>query len=189
MAYKKHEINKELINRAQKGDQNAYYRLYKQYVQAIYNICLRMVLNQLDAEDIVQETFISAFKNLSSYRGEASFGSWLKKIAINKTLNFLRKKKLRFTYFDDTKKAITEGHVWEENENNLFTIAPEKVHELIKKLPDKARIVLNLYLLEDYKHKEIAEMLGISESTSKSQYLRAKELLREHLKKELAYEN
>lgn len=178
-----HEIHKELISRAKNGDENAYYRLYKLYVQAMYSICIRMVVNQMDAEDLVQETFIDAFKKLDTYRGEASFGSWIKKIAINKSLNFIRRKKIKFT-------EINKIEPKEENQNEVdfLSIAPEKVHEHIKELPDKARVILNLYLLEDYKHKEIAEMLNISESTSKSQYLRAKELLKDRLKKEVTYE-
>lgn len=176
------EIHKNLIESACKGDQQSMYRLYKLYVQAMYNTCIRMVSNQYDAEDIIQESFVSAFNNLSRFRGDSSFGSWLKRIVINKSITFLRKKKYEFTEIDNLHLVI------DEDEYEMPEIEPAKVHESIKTLPEKARLVLNLYLLEGYRHKEIAEMLDISESTSKSQYLRAKHLLREKLEKEFRYE-
>lgn len=178
------EIQLKLIERAREGDQQSMYRLYKLYVQAMYNTCIRMVANQYDAEDIIQESFTNAFKNLSSFRGESSFGSWLKRIVINKSISFLRAKKHQFTEIDHL-------HIVEEDssEDDILDIEPEKVHEAIKTLPEKARVVLNMHLLEGYKHKEIAEMLEISESTSKSQYQRAKMLLRDKLVKDMGYEN
>ncbi|OFX20962.1 MAG: hypothetical protein A2041_05555 [Bacteroidetes bacterium GWA2_31_9b] len=178
------EIQLKLIERAREGDQQSMYRLYKLYVQAMYNTCIRMVANQYDAEDIIQESFTSAFKNLGSFRGESSFGSWLKRIVINKSISFLRTKKHEFTDIDHL-HIVDDG----DDDNEIPDIKPEQVHEAIKTLPEKARVILNMHLLEGYKHKEIAELLNISESTSKSQYQRAKLLLREKLIKELSYEN
>ncbi|HAF27598.1 MAG TPA: RNA polymerase subunit sigma-24 [Bacteroidales bacterium] len=159
------------------------YRLYKLYVQAMYNTCIRMVSNQFDAEDIIQESFVKAFNNLDSFRGESSFGSWLKRIVINQSITFLRKKKQNFQDIDDLQILADE-----DEENSFPEIDPMMIHESIKTLPEKARVVLNLYLLEGYIHKEIADILNITESTSKSQYLRAKQLLREKLEKEIRYE-
>ena len=183
MGKKSIEIHLKLIETARKGDQQSMYRLYKLYVQAMYNICIRMVSNQYDAEDIIQESFVKAFNNLDSFRGESSFGSWLKRIVINQSITFLRSKKQEFTEIDNLQIVADEN-----KEDNFPGIDPTMVHESIKTLPEKARVVLNLYLLEGYRHKEIAEILNISESTSKSQYLRAKQLLREKLKKEIRYE-
>lgn len=177
------EIHSKLIKTARKGDQQSMYRLYKLYVQAMYNTCVRMVSNQYDAEDIIQESFVKAFKNLDSFRGESSFGSWLKRIVINQSITFIKSKKLEITDFDNLQIVIDEPE-----KSNFPEIEPGKIHESIKTLPEKARVVLNLYLLEGYRHKEIAEILDISESTSKSQYLRAKQLLREKLEKEIRYE-
>jgi len=177
------EIHAKLINAARKGDQQSMYRLYKLYVQAMYNISVRMVSNQYDAEDIIQESFVKAFNNLNSFRGESSFGSWLKRIVINQSITFLKSKKQEFTDVDNM-QLVSNDH----EEQSFPQIEPKVIHESIKNLPEKARIVLNLYLLEGYRHKEIAEILNISESTSKSQYLRAKQLLREKLKKEIRYE-
>ncbi len=177
------EIHSKLIKTARKGDQQSMFRLYKLYVQAMYNTCIRMVSNQYDAEDIIQESFVKAFKNLDSFRGESSFGSWLKRIVINQSITFIKSKKLEFTDFDNLQIVSDEPE-----KSNFPEIEPGKIHESIKTLPEKARVVLNLYLLEGYRHKEIAEILNISESTSKSQYLRAKQLLREKLEKEIRYE-
>jgi len=159
------------------------YRLYKLYVQAMYNTCIRMVSNQYDAEDIIQESFISAFNQLKKFRGDSSFGSWLKRIVINKSITFLRKQKFEFTEIDNLQIVPSDS-----DDSNFPEIDPAKVHKTIKTLPEKARVVLNLFLLEGFRHKEIAEILNISESTSKSQYQRAKLLLRDKLIKEIQYE-
>ena len=174
------DINAKLIERARQGDQQAMYRLYKSHVQAMYNTSIRIVANQFDAEDIIQESFLSAFKSLNSFKGESTFGVWLKRIVINKSLNTLRQKKQTFTDLDNLHIAN------EDSEDEDFPeVTPEVIHEAIKTLPEKARVVLNLYLLEGYMHKDIAEMLEISESTSKSQYQRARKLLQERIKTEL----
>ena len=171
------EITQRLVERARGGDQQSMYRLYKMYVQAMYNTCIRIVANQFDAEDILQESFVSAFNGLESFKGESPFGAWLKRIVINKSLNHLRKQKNSFTDIESIQLVddVSDGEEFPE-------ITSEMVHEAIKTLPDKARIVLNLYLLEGYMHKEIADMLSISESTSKSQYQRARILLQERIK-------
>lgn len=176
------EIHAKLIESARKGSQQSMYRLYKLYVQAMYNTCIRMVSNQFDAEDIIQESFVKAFNNLDSFRGDSSFGSWLKRIVINQSISFIRSKKQEFTDIENLQI------VSEEENDDVPKVDPKMIHESIKTLPEKARVVLNLYLLEGYRHKEIAEILQITESTSKSQYLRAKQLLRDKLKKEVRYE-
>lgn len=180
MAIETIDISSKLVEKAHQGDQQAMYRLYKMYLSAMYNTCIRIVANQLDAEDIVQESFVTAFSKVDGFRGDSSFGAWLKRIVINKSLNHLRNKKLSFVDYDNIENEETDSE-----ENDLPDIPMEVIHQGIKALPDKARVVLNLYLLEGYMHKEIADMLGISESTSKSQYLRAKDLLKNILIKEI----
>ena len=130
-----------------------------------------MLNNREDAEDILQETFVECFRNISSFRFESTFGAWLKKILINKCLNQLNKKKIDLT-FCESLPAI----VYEEDEEIIYDTS--KVFNGINMLPDGYRIILTLYLLEGYDHSEISEIMGISESTSKSQYSRAKEKLR-----------
>lgn len=174
------DINKKLVEKARQGDQQAMYRLYKMYLPAMYNTCIRIVANKFDAEDIIQESFVSAFSKMDGFRGDSSFGAWLKRIVVNKSLNHLRGKKLSYVDYDNIQIEDTNSEV-----DDLPDIPMEMIHEGIKSLPEKARVVLNLYLLEGYMHKEIAEMLGISESTSKSQYLRAKDLLKSILVKQI----
>ena len=169
-----------LVERARKGDQQSMYRLYKMYVHAMYNISIRIVTNQLDAEDILQESFASAFSNLRTYKGEVSFGAWLKRIVINKSINHVKKQKIWFADTEHLQETPDENDI----SGDMFAnISPEMVHKAIKTLPEKAKAVFNLYLLEDYQHKDIASMLDISESTSKSQYQRARKLLQKRLLK------
>jgi len=179
-----------LIDRACKGDQQSMFRLYKMYVRAMYNISIRIVSNQLDAEDVVQESFASVFCNMKTYRREVSFGAWLKRIVINKSINHVKKQKIWFAdmeYLSETEVAFDEDDF--SNDNLFAEISPEMIHEAIKTLPAKAKAVFNLYLLEDYPHKDIAGMLDISESTSKSQYQRARKLLQEKLLKMINNKN
>ncbi len=169
------DIHTDLVELSTQGDRDARFQLYHLYSKAMYNICIRMVQNREDAEDILQESFIAAFENLKAFRGSASFGTWLKRIVINHCLNFLKKKRIQ------TEMLEEERLIPEEIEENEVLASPGLIHRKIKELPDGARIVLNLHLLENYKHQEIASMLDISESTSKSQYRRAISLLREKL--------
>lgn len=173
------DINNILVEKACQGDQKAMFRLYRMYLPAMYNTCIRMVVNKNDAEDIIQESFISAFSGIEGFRGEASFGTWLKRIVINNSINHIRNKKIKFVDMDTIQIDDTDSE-----DDDLPDIPMEVIHNSIKSLPDKARVVLNLYLLEGYLHREIALILGISESTSRSQYIRAKKLLKEILIRE-----
>lgn len=150
--------------------------LYNQYSKAMYNLAYRMMNNREDAEDILQETFVECFRNIGSFRYESTFGAWLKSILINKCINQIRKKKVELV-LTETLPAIAE----EEEHEPIYST--EAVFRGIEQLPDGYRIILTLYLLEGYDHSEIAQITGISESTSKSQYSRAREKLRNILKK------
>jgi RNA polymerase sigma-70 factor (ECF subfamily) len=141
----------------------------------MFNVGYRIVNNEAEAEDVLQEAFISAFRSLEHYRGDASFGAWLKRIVINKAINVIKQRRTEplpeadFDVADD---------VWDEKE---FPFSVDQVRRAIEALPDGYRSVLSLYLLEGYDHAEIAGILGISESTSKSQFNRSKKKLRELL--------
>ena len=174
-------MHEELILRCRAGDQEAHFRLYKLYSKAMYNVGYRITGNEADAEDVLQEAFISAFKNLESYRGDASFGSWIKKIVINKAINLLKKRKLELMP-DDEKFDIPAEDAGDEY---MPQLSVDKVREAIQQLPDGYRSVLSLYLLEGYDHQEIGEIMGITESTSKSQLNRAKNKLKELLLKKI----
>jgi len=144
----------------------------------MYNVGFRIVNNTEEAEDVLQEAFISAFRNLSHYRGDSTFGAWLKRIVINKAINYLQRRK---------SERMPEDEHWdvgeEEPENILdgFPFSVAQVRNAIERLPDGYRSVLSLYLLEGYDHAEIGEIMGITESTSKSQFNRAKKKLKDLL--------
>ena len=140
--------------------------------------------NEEEAEDVLQESFLSAFRNISSYREDASFGSWLKRIVINKSITLLNKRKLMEEVNEQT---VGEYH-YEWDVNNVGSnLSTDEIRQAVKLLPDGFRSVLTLYLFEGYDHGEIAGIMNISESTSKSQYNRAKKRLREILKKSVNY--
>lgn len=142
----------------------------------MYNLAYRILNNREDAEDILQEAFVECFRNISSFRFESTFGAWLKKIVVNECINQLKKKKIDITLCETLPTVINE----EEEE---VTYDTSKIFKGIETLPDGYRIILTLYLLEGYDHSEISQILGITESTSKSQYSRAKEKLRNVLSK------
>lgn len=172
-------IHEELIHRCRAGDREAHFKLYKLYSRAMYNVGYRITGSEEDAEDVLQEAFISAFKNLASYRGDASFGSWVKRIVVNKAINLLKKRKLEVMLDNEEYDVAIE----ETEEEYLPELSVRKVKHCIELLPDGYRSVLSLYLLEGYDHQEIAEIMGITESTSKSQLNRAKNKLKELLLK------
>lgn len=168
----------DLIDRCRQGDRQSYYQVYKLYSRSMYNTAYRIVHNEDEAQDILQEAFISAFHNLDTYRGDSAFGAWLKRIVINKALTQVSKKKME-RFPDDDCWDVKEEEAEDVFEDFPFTV--EKVRAAIEALPDGYRTVLSLYLLEGYDHSEIAEIVGITESTSKSQFNRSKKKLREIL--------
>ncbi len=170
-------IHEDLIEASKRGSDKARYQLYQLYSRAMFNVCYRMLNNRMDAEDMLQEVFIQAFQKLESFRYESGFGSWLKTITINSCINFLNKRKTELVYCDE---IYLHDMVQEEEEKIEMTT--EKVLKAMEDLPEGARLVFSLYLLEGYDHGEIAQILNISESTSKTQYMRAKRKVYEILK-------
>ena len=164
----------DIVEQCKQGSRNAQFELYRLYSKAMYNICLRMLNNELDAEDVLQHSFVDVFSKLESYRHESSIGAWIKRIVINNCINHLKRSRLRFEELDDKYHNVQDEAPYE---------APGLSVDLVKKamaeLPDGYRIVFSLYLLEGYDHEEIAEILSISEATSKSQFHRAKKRLKE----------
>ena len=181
ISYKNKHV--DIIDRCKTGDQKAYYEIYKLYATAMLNICFRILGNQEVAEDVLQEAFVNAFQHIDSYQGKASFGAWLKKIVVNKAISYLRKQQLEFVELEDHIKPVID----DDFEDIDLAMKVETIRDAIQKLPNGFRIVFSLYLLEGYDHKEISGILEISESTSKSQYNRAKKKLREILKEEVYY--
>lgn len=167
-------VSDTLAARCRRGDRAAARLLYERYADAMYNVCLRIMNNRTDAEDMLQEGFYQVFKNIESYRGEATIGAWIKRIVINRCLNEVKKKTRYFIEADDIE--LKEDDPIDEN---AFTYTVESIKKAIQRLPDGYRVVLTLYLFEDFSHKEIAEKLAVSVSTVKTQYMRAKQKVRE----------
>ena len=148
----------------------------------MFNTALRILSNTEEAEDILQEAFVSAFKNLDKYREDAPFGAWLKRIVVNKSISKLKQRKEMQVLTESDEAYYFE---WHKDDGPSLNI--DSVKQAIAELPTGFRTVLTMYLLEGFDHKEIAEVLQISESTSKSQYNRAKKKLRDILGKEVNY--
>jgi RNA polymerase sigma-70 factor (ECF subfamily) len=167
----------KIIEKCMDGDIQAQFILYKKYSRAMYNIAIRILNNKMDAEDILQESFITAFTRLGELNSERALGSWLKRIVINNCISYMRKDRMIF-------EDIEEYSLGNDEDTDMIdsTTDPVIVHRAIKELPAGCRAVLVLHSLEGYKHREIAEMLDITISTSKTQYRRALGLLNEKLK-------
>jgi len=169
-------IHQEIIDQCREGSQKAQFQLYKLYYRPMYSICVRIINNETEAEDVMQESFLKAFSKIDTYKGEVSFGAWLKKIVINRSLDYLKKRKVKFEEINEKTNQLPDYQM-ETKEVNV-----QVIKDAIQKLPDGYRVVLSLYLIEGYDHEEISEILGISNSNSRTQYLRAKNKLRELLK-------
>nr|WP_320119924.1 sigma-70 family RNA polymerase sigma factor [uncultured Marinifilum sp.] len=168
-------IHHNLIELCGKNDPKAQFEIYKLYYKAMYNSSLRIVKDECEAEDIMQEAFLSAFKNIAKYKGEVSFGAWLKKIVINRSLDSLKKRKLELFPLENELYKLKNTETEDKLEDNSQQI--EEIKNAINLLPTGYRIILSLYLLEGYDHEEIASVLDINASTSRSQFLRAKKKL------------
>ncbi len=168
------DTHRNIVEKCKKGNRQAQFELYRLYSKAMYNICLRMVKNQLDAEDILQNSFVDVFTKLHTFKFQSSVGAWIKRIVINNCINYLKRNKIYFEELEPGHANVVEIPVVEEEKLDVRLI-----HQAIFELPDGYRIVFTLYLLEGYDHKEISEILDISEATSKSQYSRARKKLKE----------
>ena len=173
------DIHREIVELSKAGNRKAQYQLYKLYSKAMFNICYRMLNSFEEAEDILQEAFAEAFDKLESFRFESAFGAWLKRIVVNRCINHLKKRKADLLYTDNL-----PDHNQSNDDDDFETahLEVKKVHKAMEILPEGYRIVFSLYLLEGYDHAEIADILGITESTSKSQFSRAKLKIKEIIK-------
>ena len=156
--------------------------LYQMYIGELSSVCYRYVPNSDDAKDVLQNSFVKIFTAIPSleYHGEEAFKGWLIRIVANEALSFLReKKKLLFVEQDDTK--LQQANLTDEAPE-IERISADQLHQLISELPDGYRTVLNLYVFENYSHRQIAELLGIKEGTSASQFYYAKQWLARRIK-------
>ncbi len=170
----------KLIEGCLAGKRKAQSELYTRFAPMLYGVCLRYASSRFEAQDMLQEGFIKIFTALSSYERKGSFEGWMKRIAINNALNHIRSKSKQplFTDFSEVENLPDAPSGDEE-----IVQPPDKetMLRLVQELPQGYRMVFNLYVFEDYSHKDIAEMAGISENTSKTQLMRARNLLQKKL--------
>jgi len=172
------QIHGDLIEECRRGSRRAQFRLNELYSKAMFNTAYRITGNREEAEDMLQEAFTDCFTKIGSYRSESTFGAWLKTIVINRCISRLRRREADLVLTDDFSRHETPEEAPEEE---VTLPDPSVIAGAVEKLPDGYRVVFSLYLLEGYDHTEIAQILGISESTSKTQYSRAKEKLKKIL--------
>ena len=178
------ENNRLIIENSKKGDVKSQYLLYNQYAKAMFNVCYRMMSGREEAEDMLQESFTEAFKKLHTFRFESTFGAWLKRITVNKCINEIKRKKTELNFFDDM--SYFKEHT--DDDDSLPELNVDMIKKAMEELPSGSRMIFSLYLLEGYDHREISQILDISESNSKTQYMRAKNKIKELLKGAV-YEN
>lgn len=162
----------QLISQCQKGDTKAQMTLYKKYSRAMYQVSRNIIKDDMRAEEAMQDGFLSAFEKLDEFKAEVTFGAWLKKIVVNKSLDYLKKDKL----YDKTESADNLKIVDDEVEVDLSEKI-DAVKKAMNELPENYRIILSLYYLEGYDHEEISEILEMSYANSRTMLTRAKSKL------------
>ena len=165
-------INSVLIKRASEGDDIAFRQIYDQISGKMYSLCLRYASGNDEANDFFQDGFIKLYKNLENFRNEGSFEGWARRIFVTTCLDALKKKRVQFADLDESINFKANDH------NVLDKLSHDELLNIIKDLPDGYRTIINLYVIEDYSHKEIGDMLGISESGSKSKLHKARTYLK-----------
>ena len=165
---------KELVERIRQKDQRAMSQLYQMYIRELSSVCYRYVPSEENAKDVLQNSFVKIFTSLPTieYRSDEALRGWMRRVVASEALLFLRRqKKLHF------ESVMAQMTLLDDDEPQSEQISPDMLHQLISELPDGYRTVLNLYVFEGYSHKQIAELLGITESTSASQLYYAKQVL------------
>jgi RNA polymerase sigma factor (sigma-70 family) len=165
----------ELVERCRQGDRRSYGELYQKYSKAMFNTSLRIVNNTADAEDVLQESFVDAFGAIDSFAYKSTFGAWMKRIVINKSINALRKRKMQIIDIEKTSAVYLPEEENYDEEELKFKV--EEIKKAVKDLPNGYRTVISLHLFEGYDQEEIAEILQISHATVRTQYMRAKQKL------------
>jgi RNA polymerase sigma factor (sigma-70 family) len=172
--------DREIIEGCVRHDRKAQQMLYDKYSRFLLGVCMRYASDRAEAEDILQDTFIKIFFSIGDYSGTGSFAGWLRKVAVNTSITHYHKY-LKHKYHVEIEQYVSVETGVSSFEDDLFT--SDELFMVLNELPAGYRIVFNLYAVEGYKHKEIAEMLGIDTNTSKSQYSRAKASIRSKLNK------
>ena len=170
----------EVIYGCVKNRRKAQIELYRQYAPMLLAVCMRYVADKTEAEDILQEAFFKILRSIKEYSGKGHFENWMKKIVVNTAITYFQREKKH--YYHDEIESVKDYEL-------QYTLSPDKeldeqeLYQLLAKMPEGYRMIFNMFAIEGYKHKEIADILGIEESTSKTQYLRAKNWIIKEMKK------
>ena len=176
MSLKAEEQN-TLIKQCLQGSQKAQEKLYHLFANKMFAVCLRYSNSNFEAEDILQEGFIKVFKNLKKFKFTGSFEGWVRRIMVNTAIEFYRKN-AKWQYTED----VQDVKIASKAIDVLQTLKANDILKLVQQLPTGYRTVFNLYVIEGYAHKEIADLLSISENTSKTQLFKARAALQEMIK-------
>ena len=172
--------DQQIIDGCANHERKAQQVLYDKYSHFLLGVCLRYATDKAEAEDILQDSFLKIFSNIKDFSGTGSFIGWLRKVAVNTAITHYHKN-LKYRYHVDIDEYVSVEAGVTSFEEDYFT--SDELYMVLNELPTGYRMVFNLYAVEGYKHKEIAEMLGVDTNTSKSQYSRAKAVIREKLEK------
>ncbi len=167
-----------LVEQCKEQNPKAQLALYKQYCDGMFIVAQRYIKDIAQAEDAMQDAFIKAFSKLHQFKGDVTFGAWLKRIVINTCLDAIKAKKMEALSINEEVLSLTEDEDWSVADE----VTVDEVHRAIDNLKDPYRVVVQLFLLEGYDHQEISEILGISESASRTNLFRGKKQLKEQLK-------
>jgi RNA polymerase sigma factor (sigma-70 family) len=170
--------DEQIIDGCVRHDRKAQRLLYEKYSRFLLGVCMRYSADKAEAEDILQDSFLKIFFNIREYSGSGSFMGWLRKIAVNTAITHYHKN-LKYRYHVEIEEYMSAETGITSFEEDFYS--SEELYKVLNELPAGYRMVFNLYAIEGYKHKEIAEQLGIDTNTSKSQYSRAKSVIREKL--------
>ncbi|HEY0091394.1 MAG TPA: RNA polymerase sigma factor [Flavobacterium sp.] len=177
-----HQQQNELIALAVQNNRHAQQKIYSKYAPKMLSVCRQYIKDIHHAEDLMITAFMKVFTNLKNFENKGSFEGWIRRIMVNECISFIRAQK-KVSYLEDE-------FYYEDTANNVESgLSVDDIQYLIDGLPDGYKMIFNLYAVEGYKHKEIAEMLGINEGTSKSQLSHARRILQEQVNKSKNYEN
>ncbi len=163
-------IHQDLIDKCRLNDKKAQFEIYKLYYKAMYNTSLRILNNKAEAEDIMQDSFLDAFRKLNAFKGDGNFGGWLRRIVVNNSLDVLKKRKETLSFEENKLEFVDEKDDYIES----VEYQVEEIKKGLKLLPEEHRMVISLFLFEGYDHDEIAQILDISNNASRTRFSRAK---------------
>lgn len=171
------DTHRELVLACQQRDRQAQRQLYGHYAKPMYNVCLRMLRHAQDAEDVLQVAFVDIFRKIDTFNFQASISAWIKRIVVNRCIDHMKKRRLLTTDLEDDHERIAAAPVLDTAPAAAPKFDVPTIKRAVRQLSEGYRVVLSLYLFEGYDHEEIAQVLGISVGTSKSQYSRARKRL------------